>query len=465
MKTTPTAALFRSLLLVASLAACAPLPAQQATGDWLIGVKSELGPLEGKWVTLANGQVLGKTAGQPAPVDVLTATLAAATYEPIIGAGTLALSKLATDPLARANHTGTQAWSTLTGTPTTLAGYGITDGLTAATAAATYEPIIGAGTLALSKLAQEGAVANQVLTWNGTAWVPAAAGGGALLAANNLSDVANVSTARLNLSVQPTNNPVFTGSFRAASSSSAAGANAICIGAGNQAGGANATSIGTTNVASGSNSVVLGDNNTAGLATNSTTTVIIGSGITATPAAGSGNKANALLGRNHTLSNTVNAGSTFTTGSFGTVRHSHERLHANAEFSGRSTQSGEVVLTRTTTNSATPAELFIDDATATRSFTLLAGQAYDCFIRIMGRRSDGAAHAVYWRRVLIQRTGATTSLPTAVQVIGTDFESDATWNVALTANDTNDRLAISVTGTASHTIAWTAHIIFNEISY
>jgi len=29
--------------------------------------------------------------------------------------------------LARANHTGTQAWSTLTGTPTTLSGYGITD--------------------------------------------------------------------------------------------------------------------------------------------------------------------------------------------------------------------------------------------------------------------------------------------------------------------------------------------------
>ena len=39
----------------------------------------------------------------------------------------IALSKLATDPLARANHTGTQAWSTITSTPTTLAGYGITD--------------------------------------------------------------------------------------------------------------------------------------------------------------------------------------------------------------------------------------------------------------------------------------------------------------------------------------------------
>lgn len=31
------------------------------------------------------------------------------------------------DPISRANHTGSQAWSTLTGTPTTLAGYGITD--------------------------------------------------------------------------------------------------------------------------------------------------------------------------------------------------------------------------------------------------------------------------------------------------------------------------------------------------
>jgi hypothetical protein len=29
--------------------------------------------------------------------------------------------------LARANHTGTQAWSTITATPTTLSGYGITD--------------------------------------------------------------------------------------------------------------------------------------------------------------------------------------------------------------------------------------------------------------------------------------------------------------------------------------------------
>jgi hypothetical protein len=53
----------------------------------------------------------------------------------------IALSKLAVDPLARANHTGTQDWSTITGTPTTLAGYGIADAITAATASATYQPL------------------------------------------------------------------------------------------------------------------------------------------------------------------------------------------------------------------------------------------------------------------------------------------------------------------------------------
>ena len=42
---------------------------------------------------------------------------------------------------AAASHN--QAWSTITSTPTTLAGYGIADSITAATAAATYAPIAG----------------------------------------------------------------------------------------------------------------------------------------------------------------------------------------------------------------------------------------------------------------------------------------------------------------------------------
>ena len=88
-----------------------------------------------------SGTSSGTNTGDQDLSGYLTSATAAATYEPIIGAGTLTLSKLATDPLARANHTGTQAWSTLTSTPTTLAGYGISDAITAATAASMYQPL------------------------------------------------------------------------------------------------------------------------------------------------------------------------------------------------------------------------------------------------------------------------------------------------------------------------------------
>ena len=45
------------------------------------------------------------------------------------------------DNLRAVNDVASIAWSAITGEPTTLAGYGITDGITAATAAATYAPL------------------------------------------------------------------------------------------------------------------------------------------------------------------------------------------------------------------------------------------------------------------------------------------------------------------------------------
>jgi len=45
------------------------------------------------------------------------------------------------DNLRGVNDVSAVAWAAITGTPTTLAGYGIADGITAATAASTYAPI------------------------------------------------------------------------------------------------------------------------------------------------------------------------------------------------------------------------------------------------------------------------------------------------------------------------------------
>jgi hypothetical protein len=45
------------------------------------------------------------------------------------------------DNLSGINDVSSVPWSAITGEPTTLAGYGITDGITAATAASTYAPL------------------------------------------------------------------------------------------------------------------------------------------------------------------------------------------------------------------------------------------------------------------------------------------------------------------------------------
>jgi len=84
-------ALLPALALLISLSPRLPVSAASA-GDWQVGVKSADGPLTPYWVTLSNGQVLGKTAGVPAAVTplvsgdltpYLTSATAASTYQPL----------------------------------------------------------------------------------------------------------------------------------------------------------------------------------------------------------------------------------------------------------------------------------------------------------------------------------------------------------------------------------------------
>lgn len=67
----------------------------------------------------AVAQVLGAAPGTPVPGQFY--------YDSTTGSLTWRNASAWVSPLARASHTGTQAWSTLTATPTTLAGYAITD--------------------------------------------------------------------------------------------------------------------------------------------------------------------------------------------------------------------------------------------------------------------------------------------------------------------------------------------------
>jgi len=136
-----------------------------------------------------------------------------------------------------------------------------------------------------------------------------------------------------------------------------------------------------------------------------------------------------------------------------------------------STDLGKRQYTRTIlftdTKNATPTELTltgsIPAAPASR-FTIDTEKAYDFWVRIVARQDTGGAHAEFTRKLLIERTGGTTSQVGLTQTIGTDINS-AGWTVTLSANDTNDFLQISVTGAAATNIRWIAVVEAVEVYY
>ena len=99
-------------------------------------------------MTLTNKSLSwGQLTGTPTTLagygiaDGMTAAAVAASYQPLSEALNTVAGNGSAYYLNRSNHTGTQAWSTLTSKPTTLAGYGIADGITAASVAAGYQPL------------------------------------------------------------------------------------------------------------------------------------------------------------------------------------------------------------------------------------------------------------------------------------------------------------------------------------
>jgi len=110
-----------------------------------------------------------------------------------------------------------------------------------------------------------------------------------------------------------------------------------------------------------------------------------------------------------------------------------------------------VGLTNTSTGT-TPTELFLN-GTSTRlsinTSTVVSGIA-----TITGVKSDGSAVCMFARKFCIKRVGSTTSIVGTVETIGSDIKDVPTPDVTLTADDTNDALAITVTGVTAETWKW-----------
>ena len=143
------------------------------------------------------------------------------------------------------------------------------------------------------------------------------------------------------------------------------------------------------------------------------------------------------------------------------------RLGQYAAAAGKFAADGDAqavrFVVRNKTTNTTPTTLFIDGS-STR-LTITSGKILFANVLISGIKSDGSAAACFRRKVAIKNVGGTTSLVGTVETIGTDIEDNASTDVTITADNTNDALQIDVTGITSETWRWVAVVEGLEIAY
>jgi len=196
------------------------------------------------------------------------------------------------------------------------------------------------------------------------------------------------------------------------------------------------TAIGVSNNASGSKSIAIGDNNSS----SSSFAVTLGSG------------------------NVASSASSLVLGNHGEAAIIGKIVFSNGYFSARGdSQAGQYIL-RADTTDATPTVLTTDNSAAGNNDQIIA--ANDTCIMFSGTlvaMQDGAQDQGGWEiKGLLKNDGGTTTLVSSnIQT----FADGNGWVVALTADNTNNALAITCTGEASHNIRWVANIHTSEVTY
>lgn len=99
-----------------------------------------------------------------------------------------------------------------------------------------------------------------------------------------------------------------------------------------------------------------------------------------------------------------------------------------------------------------------EDGAGSGYFTVASGSSYLVDVDIIARRTNATGeHAAFHVKVAIENTSGTTSLiGTPVTTVISNAQG---WGLSITADDTNDRLAIAVTGETGKDIEWRAKLL------
>ena len=112
----------------------------------------------------------------------------------------------------------------------------------------------------------------------------------------------------------------------------------------------------------------------------------------------------------------------------------------------------------------TATEIFLFNVANQRA-VVPANKTWAFVLTAVARSSGGTDNAMYVRRGIIKRDGANnTALVRAVDSVYTN-ETNAAWDIDVSADDTNESLKVTVTGAAATNIRWVAKVELTEVLF
>lgn len=141
--------------------------------------------------------------------------------------------------------------------------------------------------------------------------------------------------------------------------------------------------------------------------------------------------------------------------------HYGEMAFASGRFGSFGDAQASTYVLRNNTSTVTPTEIYLDGNSASQRLTVASGRTLVFDILVVGRRDSNGNSAGYSFVGVIENVGGTTTALGVVKTVIT--EDDATWDVNVTADNTNDSLKITVTG-PSGTVRWVAVVHTAEVA-
>ena len=222
---------------------------------------------------------------------------------------------------------------------------------------------------------------------------------------------------------------------------SATGSNSVAISQSAIASGQDSLALGRDTVASGGFAMALGKDGTASA-----------SGAVAISAAGTG------YGTEATGQSSIALGDGTKTTQKGQISYASHR------FASRGDGQGSLFTLYADTTDATATVLTTDNGTA-GGVNQIESASDTCitFDGTITAMQNGAQAYASWRiEGLLVNDGGTTTLANSATTV---IQNSSNWGLALSADNTNNALAITCTGEANHNIRWVANIRTSEVTY